>query len=410
MQTWKKKFRMGSAAALLSAFGLLALTGCAREKIAEKYPNGKPKVIRNYGWIGGETKANMTRERKFYFNDNPESDAEYKDGQLDGRYADFWHNGQKKNVGRYDHGKKRGEWIAYFNQFTVSSKGGFQDDLQEGPWNQYWENGSVRAQGVFLRGKEIGTWKEWDNKGQALVENSCFESNPEGRYQTFHANKSPKEDYDCRAGVPNGAYVKKDPDGAVLERGSFDAQGKKDGLWETFNPEGKKESLRHYLQGEENDSVYAWDAKGRLRERGFFAGGSGERLTYDTLGHLIGRQRLKAGRPDGEGWAYWPSGANRSQVIYQNGVPAALKKWHANGKLMAEGQFRDGKRAGAWQDYFDNGKLAEVTHYVDGVMHGDQLFYDVTGKLTRTQRYEHGYPAEGKVPAALGGGKGNSHP
>ncbi len=378
-------------------------SGCGKERIEAKYPNGKPKVIRTYGIWGGANPGNLTREQKFYFNGHTESEAQYRHGELHGRYQDFWYNGQKKSQGEYRDGKKEGDWEVYFNQFTLASKGRYANGQQAGPWNNFWENGALKSQGEYAAGKETGTWKEWTPKGEPVSENSCFEANAEGRYLSYHANKTVKEDYRCERGVPMGAYAKKDPDGTVVERGAFDAQGRKDGTWETFYSGGAKASVRGFAGGMDQDSAYAWDEAGRLRERAHFDSGTGERLAYDSLGRLIESRHFLAGQPDGESWAYWPQGGKRSLLIYANGKPVSMFKWHPNGKPMANGVFENGHRAGEWKDWWENGALKEVSHFLDGALHGERSFYDEQGKLQRTQTYEHGFPSTGRIPKGLAG-------
>jgi antitoxin component YwqK of YwqJK toxin-antitoxin module len=233
------------------------------------------------------------------------------------------------------------------------------------------------------------------------VENSCFESNAQGHFRTFHANRAVKEDYACRLGVPVGAYTRNDADGIIVEQGTFNPQGKKIGAWETFGTEGKRASLKHYRDGLEQDSSFAWDAAGRLLEKGFFSAGTGERLRFDTLNHLIERQQFAESHPEGESWVYYPTGGRRSLMVYSKGQPASLQKWHLNGKLLLAGLYSEGKRTGKWLEYGTNGKILESSQYQAGVLHGDQLFFNTQGKLMRKMRYEHGYPAEGKIPASI---------
>lgn len=398
------------------ALAAFLLAGCGREDIAEKYPNGKPKIIRTYGLFGGKTPHNLKRERTFFFNEHMESDSRWKDAKLHGRYADYWHNGQKKSEGEYVAGKKEGAWEFWYNQFSLSSKGEFRNDLKEGPWHAFWENGTLKSEGTFRGGKEIGAWKEWTAKGEAASENSCFEANDTGRFVTYHANNTVKEDYACRRGVPAGTYVKKDPDGTVIEKGGFDAKGRKDGLWEAWYSEGKPASRKGYAAGLEHDSSLAWDEAGRLKERARYDSGTGERLGYDSLGNLIERTAFAKGRPEGESWFYWPRvlpgepgagkladkpGPPRQLVAYALGKPTTMRKWHPNGKPMSEGQFADGHRTGEWKDWWEDGTLKEISRFQAGALHGERLFYDPKGKLMRTARYEHGYPASGKIPKGL---------
>ena len=398
----------------------LVLCACGKEKVAGTYPNGKPKIIRTYGLFGGPVPENLRREQTFYFNERKESDSHWKDGKLDGPYEDYWHNGQKKSHGAYRAGKKEGEWEFYYNQFSLSSKGRFQDDKQEGHWDAFWENGALKSQGEFSAGRETGTWKEWTAKGENASVNSCFASNDTGRYVSYHANNTVKEEFACVKGVPSGAYAKKDADGTLVERGNFDAEGRKQGLWEGFWAEGKPSFRRVYAAGAEHDSGYAWDEAGRLRERAHFDSGGGERVLYDSLGHLVQRTRYAQGRPEGEDWSYWPQGwpqgavpkgrvaerpgPKRQMVVYALGKPLTLRRWHPNGRTAAEGQFEDGHRAGEWKEWWEDGTLKEVSHFQAGALHGDRLFYDPKGKLMRTARYEHGYPAEGRIPKAVARG------
>ena len=402
------------------AAGFLAaslLAGCGKGKVAERFPNGKPKIIRTYGAFGGLNPGNLKREQTFFFNENKESDSHWRRGKLDGLFEDYWHNGQKKSHGEYRDGKKEGEWEFAYNQFTVSSKGIFKNDLKEGAWSSFWENGALKSQGDFSAGKETGIWKDWTAKGENAAVNSCFEANDTGRFVSYHANNTVKEEYACRKGVPAGSYVKKDPDGTVIEKGGFDAQGRKDGVWETFFSEGKPGSRRAYAAGVEHDSGYAWDESGRLRERAHFDTGTGERMIYDSLGHLTERTRYAKGQPDGECWIYWPAGPaagagkvaekpgpKRQMVAYALGKPLTLQRWHPNGKPMSVGQFTDGHRSGEWKDWWEDGTLKEISRFEAGALHGERLFYDVKGKLMRTSRYEHGYPAEGRIPKAVAHG------
>jgi antitoxin component YwqK of YwqJK toxin-antitoxin module len=379
----------------------LLLAGCGKERIVSKYPNGKPKLIRTYNPLSIVTPENVRRQQTFFYNGNPESDSYYRDGILHGPYADFWTNGQKKTVGKYRAGKKEGDWESYYNQFTLSSKGAYKNDVKEGTWYGFWENGALKSQSLFAAGKETGTTKEWSAKGEPTAENSCFEANPRGNYVSYYANKTPKEQYECRSGIPYGNYRKQDPDGAVMERGVFDIQGRKDSVWETFHPNGKPASIKRYLGGLEQDSSYAWDEAGRLTEKARFDSGSGERLAYDTLGHLIERRRFLKGQPDGECWIYWPQGGKRSLVNYRDGKPVDMHKWHPNGKPMADGIFANGHRSGEWKDWYETGVLKEISHFQDGALHGERQFFDPKGKLIRSLRYEHGFPADGKIPKGL---------
>lgn len=389
------RFLLPPAAALA-----LVLTAC-REETVVRHPDGGPKVIRSYGLFGGRDSTNLVRERTFHSNGKPERDARFKGGAMHGPYVDFWQNGQKKSQGRYVDGKRQGTWEFYFNQYSVAAKGDFKDDRKDGPWNEFYENGELRAQGGYRDGADTGTWRRWGTKGDLLEENSCFEANAEGRFKSFHAANTPKEDYACRKGFPVGPYSKLSPEGEVAERGTFDSLGKRDGTWETFHPGHLPATRKGWRHGVEADSVLAWDAKGRLRERGFRVDGAGTVEKYDSLGRLAERATRAAGGLDGETWSFHPDGKKKSRIEYKGGLPLTLQRWHPNGKLSQEGRFEAGKRTGEWKRFGEQGQPLEVARYEKGLMHGERHLYDSTGKLTQVQRYERGYPAEGKFPGGL---------
>lgn len=381
---------------LLCAALPAALTAC-RDRIESVHPGGEPKVIRTYGVLGPRDSAHLTRERTWFFNGKLEKDARYRNGVLHGAYQDFWHNGQRKSAGGYVDGRREGPWEFYFNAYSVASEGAYKDGLKEGPWNDFFENGELRAQGEFRAGREIGTWKRWAPKGDLLEENSCFEANAEGRFRSFHAGDTPKEDYACRKGVPVGPFVKRNVEGDVEERGTFDSAGRREGVWETFHPGGAPASRKAFARGAATDSLLGWDKAGRLRERGWFRDGIGEVEKLDSLGRLMERARYRNGTPDGETWTFHPDGKRKSVTVYRDGQALSYTRWHANGKLASEGGFADGKRTGEWRHFGDRGQPRETAQYLKGLLHGRRLLYDSAGRLMQTLRYEHGYPAEGSM-------------
>lgn len=380
---------------------LLPLLSACRTEVEGTWPNGKPKALRTYSLMGAKDSLRLKRERTFYFNDRPERDARYRKGRLHGDYADFWHNGQKRSSGRYVDGKKQGEWVEWFNDFTPAAKGAYQDDRKVGPWVELYESGDLRAEGEYRDGRPVGTWKRWSRKGDLTEESSCFEANAEGRRKTFHADKTPMEEYLCRYGVPRGAFERRNVEGEVEERGVFDSAGRKDGVWERFHPDGLPAERRTWKGGLEADSLWAWDAAGRIRQRGHFVDGVGEVVGYDSLGRLASRERRARGKPEGESWTYHPDGKPKGLVLNRDGKGVLFKKWHANGRLAGEGGFKDGKRSGPWSQYGPEGQPLELALYEGGRLHGERKLFDSTGRLTQVQRYERGYPASGSFPGGL---------
>ena len=57
------------------------------------------------------------------------------DGVWDGKYIEYWDNGQLFQKGNYKDGKKDGLWKYYFSTFgKLTSKGKYKNGQREGVW------------------------------------------------------------------------------------------------------------------------------------------------------------------------------------------------------------------------------------------------------------------------------------
>ncbi len=371
----------------------MLIMGCSRDVVEETWPDGQPKRISSYSRSAPETPV---RVRTFYYNGNPESDAHYRDGKLHGDNRTHWHNGHVHEKGAYRDGEREGRWEVYFNDFALSGEGLYRNGKQEGLWSHYWDDGSRKAEGSYRAGEKTGEWREWSRTGALLLVNSCFTSNDSGMYRAYHSNAAEAESYDCVRGVRLGDYEKKDASGALLAKGTYDENGMRFGPWLTYHNITRPESLSRFEAGLLQDSLYVWDAQGRLRERGHFVRGTGEVEVLDTTGRLAESKAYRLGLPDGEHVTYYPDGSTKQRVLYENGLASHLIARHANGRKASEGVYQVGLQSGLWKRWDARGALIESSEYVAGKRHGSRRWYDPkSGKVQRQLIYYHDYPASG---------------
>ena len=62
---------------------------------------------------------------------------------------------------------------------------------------------------------------------------------------------------------------------------------------------------------------------------------------------------------------------------------------------MKVNQFKDGKKHGKWQAYFEYGETANEGNYVNGEKDGEWIYYNPIGSLAYKEFYKDGY-REGK--------------
>ena len=115
----------------------------------------------------------------------------------------------------------------------------------------------------------------------------------------------------------------------LLSRG-MDQDGKRVGIWETFEPGGQPRSKGRYEDGRRAGHWQFWSESG----------------TRDLTGEY--RDGMKHGA-----WSGWhPNGSRRSDQAYSEGRPNGTHTlWYSNGQVKETGLFVLGLRQGLWQFY-----------------------------------------------------------
>jgi antitoxin component YwqK of YwqJK toxin-antitoxin module len=128
--------------ALLLCFPILLFVSCKGktvEEIAEKYPDGTPKIVRYYN--EDAQIREMTKEIRYYPNHNKFYEGEFKSN------------------------RKEGKWIVWYQNGSIWSEGFYTKGLDDGLRTGYYESGKKHFEGKYDNGKMVGTWKFWDEKG-----------------------------------------------------------------------------------------------------------------------------------------------------------------------------------------------------------------------------------------------------
>ncbi|HYI76983.1 MAG TPA: rhomboid family intramembrane serine protease [Chryseolinea sp.] len=160
-------------------------------------------------------------------------------GRWQGPLKDFFKDGQIQMKGKYEKNLKDGVFIYYSNRRTYQSAGRYDKEYAVGKWENFHWNGALESE-VFY-GDETFTANVFDSLGNQQVKNGN--------------------------GIARNWY----PSGAVAEEGEY-KNGKKEGLWYGFHPNGQpyyKEQYRNnrLIHGVSEDS-------------------KGKRYVYDYLSEL----------------------------------------------------------------------------------------------------------------------------
>lgn len=228
--------------------------------------------------------------------------------------------------------------------------------------------------------------------------------------------------------------------GLVLAKGTFDAQGKMQGEWVYYHPNGtvreksnyrndvleglsefwydngERRTVMHYTAGKLNGEFEEYSFHGGLETRGNYLNGkpngpitiyhdndavqyetsylngklNGDLRSYYNNGKVASEVKLTAGKKNGPAKDYYRNGTLQSEGAYKNDMQSGTwKEYYSDGQLAREGTYKTpGKREGVWKEYHRNGKLVREASYKAGLLNGVMKEYAETGELVNERVYK----------------------
>lgn len=246
-------------------------------------------------------------------------------------------------------------------------------------------------------------------------------------------------------------------DGKFIRKGTFSAEGVKDGLWTSYDSEGNKTQATNYKEGklhgvfteffkdgkvsykynyEEgklNGDFYGYSKNGFLKTHKVFKDDllNGTFKTYYELGEktLEKSMSYKDGKLEGPYVLYYNTGEKYSDLTYTDGtftgeevtyyrdgtvrsktnytsnvLNGKYSTYHKNGAVLVEGQYLNNNRSGAWKEFYEDGTVKEQYQYDSkGSLKESYKEFDVDGKLSNESQYKNGLLVSIKYVAKNGG-------
>lgn len=260
------------------------------------YPNGAKRSVLSYTDNGKAIAVH------YYTNGKKQSEGVYINQLKEGVWSFYNEDGVLRAKESYQKDKKQGVAITYFENGTKASETSFSEDVLDGKQSQYFESGAIMSTDNFTKGarngafaifnpsgkpsltgehtngEETGVWEVFDKDGTLLRQVYKLEVGPDsivpqnGEYVINYGNEMPKEVAEYKTGVLHGTretyynngeweLVKKveprtgDSDvyremvgHTVKERCRY-VYGKKHGMCEYFNEDGKLDRKEEYNMG-----------------------------------------------------------------------------------------------------------------------------------------------------------------
>lgn len=346
----------------------------------------------------------------------------------------------------------------YYGNGRISSEGTIRDGKPDGYWKNYYEDGKLKSEGNRKNFKLDSTWKFYTDKGLLYLVYTYKNGKKNGFKYTYTPLKKDsskgilisKENYvndtlegnsytykDGRlfqiktfiGGLAEGRSLQFNKDSLItsiiIYKGGFikrvtkinqlNAEGHKEGLWQTFYPDLTVKWEGTYTDGKKDGYFKTYDEKGNLLTVEKYINDVLQinppelakldiKTIYYSNGMVESTGPYKDSIPVGEHRIYDEHGHPEKAVLYDDSGRLAAtgpidsadmqegywKEYYETGELKDEGAYEKGLKTGEWKYYFRDGKTFEIGKYAKGKQTGKWLWYYDDGKLRRESNFIRG--------------------
>ena len=166
--------------------------------------------------------------------------------------------------------------------------------------------------------------------------------------------------------------------------GRFNNEGKKDGWWSYYYPNGAKSSREYYVNGNLRDTLFGYYESGHLAKiiTRDLEGEVNAAYEYDNSGWLTTARKKLTGKQVEEK-TYYSNGQETVTLVYEGDQlrDGTYKTYYRNGNVKKQFTFKDGKYSGNCKTFYESGKLSEDYNYDNGKLEGSYTAYYESGQV-----------------------------
>ena len=379
------------------------------------YSDGKLAYIQELKIIIGQNPIPNGKYIEYYKNGQVKVQGNNKEGKRDGEFKAFLRNGKSAGSVFYKDGKIIKSTLvnsmkdnASFSLVTDKSYDlnlyeiiteefknklleGYlifkKDGLFNGEKREYYEEGEIKAITPFKNSLAEGTYISYYPNGNMEEKYTYVNGEENGEGFSYYENGKLEEKYFMKNGKLDGEAVNYFEDGKIKNKAIF-----KDGV--TLEEEIYKDNeirKNTFKNGEViQQDIYSKNkilkAKKFLLENGkmkiisYYENGNKEEEVF-VINELF----------DGEAFKYYPSGKLRNKSFFKDGKREGESlTYYENGKLKKKILYKNGVRNGEAAEYYESGIIKQKAYFINDKLEKEDLYYDEKGNLTKTEIYKNG--------------------
>ena len=186
-----------------------------------------------------------------------------------------------------DNGKKQGLWKEFYESGALRAKGKYLNSKPVGEWTYYFEDKAVEITGIYTQnGKKDGEWLWFYPNGNLLSKEIYSDGLLDGDNFSLSIEGDTLECGKFAAGQEDGKWYYVND--SVLVVGYY-LDGKKEGVWKTYYPNGKLKSSHAYSNNEFDGKVAEFWENGAKKLEATYINGllNGNEYKYDMEGNVL---------------------------------------------------------------------------------------------------------------------------
>ena len=311
------------------------------------------------------------------------------------------------------------------------------DILTNGKYTEYYKNGQIKIQGSYKEGMRNGEFKTFLKNGKsagsiiykdgkiikstlvkAMKDNASFSPVTDIYYKLEDSHTLRKVDYENgllktyfiynKDGIPDGESVEYYEEGNIESIVHF-RNNIVEGLTITYYENGNIDEEVNYKNNKMNGEAKSYDENGKLNGRTIFKDDikleedvykeneilkntfkNGELVKQDicTLNGTLKERRILNG-DELEYSTFYQNGNVKQKILAKDKIIIKEQIYARNGNIMSNSFFSDGKPVIELFEYYPNGNIKEKTHFINNKEEGEHFFYDKNGKLIKTEIYKN---------------------
>ena len=355
-----------------------------------------------------------------------------------GKYTEYYKNGQIKIQGSYKEGMRNGEFKTFLKNgksagFIIYKDGkiikstlvkAMKDNASFSPVTDIYykledshtlrkvdyENGLLRIYFIYNKdgipdGESVEYYEEGNIKSIIPFRNNMVE----GLTITYYENGNIDEEVNYKNDKMNGEAKSYDENGKLNGRTIF-----KDDIKLEEEVHKENEILKNTFKNGELVKQDICELNGTLKERRILNGDEMEYSTfypngnvkqkiltkdkiiikeqiYARSGNIMSNSFFSDGKPVTEYFEYYPDGKLFRKISTINKMLNGDSiEYYPNGNIKEKISFVDDKMNGEDIEYYENGVVKEKAYFINDKQEKEHFFYDEKGKLIKTDIYKNG--------------------